>query len=633
MMKMRLLLMLLPVLAASETRGQSAETWPYGLPPSSDYALLSEKDIYASNRYLVIERSRATSQFGVVLVRRPANVSRSDFQQAITALGKPCFPVLEAGVSHLGLIDEFVVEYDPALGEDKLGRILENAGATKKRDLQCSENKILVEFGSECPRRIQEEDLVRLTRRTGILRATPNPLLIQKQYEPPAARACTPNSHDSEPNSSMETWPNDYYYKNGYQHYLHLIRAADAWQGATTGSCDVKIAIIDYGVDRNHPDLKEKIDECHDAYYPNGNGLPSGDDAHGTATAGVAAASTHNNKIGIAGASWGGKIVPIRVFDTANQSQISTAGILHDGICQAVLLGADVLNNSWGYDLKAANTPDLDIVRDAIRYAIDHDRVFVASAGNFQAQGDTEVMFPALMSQMPQTSPVISVGATNLMGHLLNNSRYDPPGSVSVVAPGSSIRTTDIQGTAGYDQDESPGGDYYSSYSDTSAAAPFVAGAAALLLSWSPDASAETIKQWIVEGAYGPDAGTHAGYGSGMLDIAKSIDKAGVDGIKIDLVQLPPVRMPFGHKAKVRATVSRIGIKLSGATITFHTSDPSLVALDDAGKPLTTDCDGHATTTIRGTSLSETTVTATITAKLNELTETVAVTVGGPPVP
>jgi len=129
----------------------------------------------------------------------------------------------------------------------------------------------------------------------------------------------------------------------------------NAWK-LSTGN-NVKIAIIDEGVQLNHPDLVSNLLPGYDATGNNSGGGPniSNDDAHGTNCAGIAAASANNN-IGIAGVAYNAKIIPIRVaydnsypLDSPYRTWITQDSWLAAGINYAYNTGqADILSDSWG---------------------------------------------------------------------------------------------------------------------------------------------------------------------------------------------------------------------------------------------------------------------------------------------
>ena len=248
----------------------------------------------------------------------------------------------------------------------------------------------------------------------------------------------------------------------------------EAWN-TTTGSSDIKIAILDTGVDLMHPDL---ISNLLPGFDPSGNGsggnaVGFGDDAHGTACAGIAAAVGNNNE-GVAGIAYSSKIIPVQMIYNGYGSYQWVA----DAINWSWQNGADVLSNSWSIGIPSM------IIDDAINNAVSNGRNGKGSVVLFATGNDNhEVDFPAAnpltiavgaMSMCDERkSPVSCDGETFWGGNYGTN--------LDVSAPGVKITTTDISGVGGYND-----GDYTMSFNGTSSACPHAAGVAALILSVDP---------------------------------------------------------------------------------------------------------------------------------------------------
>lgn len=192
--------------------------------------------------------------------------------------------------------------------------------------------------------------------------------------------------------------PDDEYYSQ--QWVLPKIGTPLAWD-YTTGSSNVKIAIIDGGVDLGHPDLQNAITTGYDAVDNDNTPQCNPTDGHGTCCAGIAAAVTNNNEgiAGVAGGwgvSGGCKILPIRI------SSFSSGWISDDEIkfCfnWATNQGAKIFSNSWG----TGYIPSAPIF-EGIKYAINHNCLVFFASGNTYSH----VMWPA------QEHECIAVGATN----------------------------------------------------------------------------------------------------------------------------------------------------------------------------------------------------------------------------
>ena len=266
------------------------------------------------------------------------------------------------------------------------------------------------------------------------------------------------------------------------------IGAVSAWT-LTTGSPNIRIAIIDDGVDLSHPDLQANLVTGYDSFYALIFYMPPGwpmhvDDYHGTAVAGIAGA-VQNNSLGVSGVAPNCKIIPVRVADA---SGIILTDLIADGFDWAWQHEADVINFS------VASASFNQAVKDAIDRATSNGRlisgapkgcVIVAASGN----SNTSVYFPANQAN------VIGVGAITNKGQRKSDSNYG--NDLNVVAPGDAIYTTDMQATGGFNTSSGTAGNYYSNFNGTSAATPFVSGVAALILSVRPDLTWSQVQQTI----------------------------------------------------------------------------------------------------------------------------------------
>lgn len=296
--------------------------------------------------------------------------------------------------------------------------------------------------------------------------------------------------------------PNDPDY-TAMQWALGVINAPQAWD-IVTGTTPITIAIIDTGIDLNHPDLRDKL--VTGTSFVTGAYSAQDDHGHGTHVAGIAAAST-NNGIGMAGVSWGARLMPVKVLDS---SGAGTYAELINGIYYAAHHGAQILNMSLTGEWYSP------LVQQAIDDAYDAGCLLIAAAGNC-AQGGSgcaslnPVMYPAANAR------VLSVAATDELDRRAAFSSYNA--FVDVAAPGVGIYSTSWQG----------GVSTYAWLHGTSQAAPHVAGLAALIWSGRPSVSNADVERIIQATAQDVNAATAPGrdafVGWGRINAYRAVDR------------------------------------------------------------------------------------------------------------
>lgn len=249
----------------------------------------------------------------------------------------------------------------------------------------------------------------------------------------------------AEPNYRFKAFAsaNDPFFAS-YQYGPQRIMAPAAWD-VTQGSPAVKIAVVDTGVQLDHPDLQGKIIPGYD--YVSNDTNPVDGNGHGTHVAGIASAVT-NNAYGMAGVCPLASILPVRVLDESGSGDLLNVA---RGIIYAATQGAHVINLSLGSPAPSAT------LQSAIDYAWSRGCVIVAAAGN---AGSSVPNYPA---NYPNVISVASTNASDVKSGFSNYGRW-----VDVTAPGENILSTYL-------------GSYYAYLSGTSMAAPHVAGVAALL--------------------------------------------------------------------------------------------------------------------------------------------------------
>jgi subtilisin family serine protease len=286
-------------------------------------------------------------------------------------------------------------------------------------------------------------------------------------------------------NHVRQRLPNDPHYQLLWA--LPTIRATWAW-GYSISDPSITIAVLDTGVEPDHPDLQSKlwtnsdeipsngldddangfVDDVHGYDFWNDDGDPWDDHEHGTHVAGTAAAATDNGT-GVAALGWNSSLMPLK---TQNFNGIGTTNELSEAILYAVDNGASVINVSVGQELTLCPST----LQAAIDYAHAHGVLVVAAVGN-QDENPNKDFYPAACAN------VLGVAATG-QGDMRIGSDLNP--YVDVTAPGQDIYSTLRGGTYGY-------------YSGTSMAAPLVAGLAALLYAHYPHYSDQQVA-WAILG-------------------------------------------------------------------------------------------------------------------------------------
>jgi len=293
---------------------------------------------------------------------------------------------------------------------------------------------------------------------------------------------------------------------------LKKIRANSAWDEGATGK-GIVIAVMDTGVDLDHPDLldpdrsKNNLVQGYDAFTRSSlPGAAQDDNGHGTSVAGVIAAL--NNSKGIVGIAYEAKIMPVKVMDKNGGGEDS---IIADGIIWAADHGARIINLSIGSD------PKTKIWDDALQYAAGKGCLLIAAAGNkdghsIQAK-TTQVTGRTNPVAYPGANPnVLAVSALDMDDKAAAFSQTGP--EVALAAPGKGIFTD-------YWSEKEVGCTYSSG---TSFAAPLAAGAAALLWGKYPGLKAQDIKNALISSAYdlGED-GRDDLYGYGRIDVSRAL--------------------------------------------------------------------------------------------------------------
>ena len=292
--------------------------------------------------------------------------------------------------------------------------------------------------------------------------------------------------------------PDDEYYAE--QWYMDTMGAPTAWD-EETGDGSVVVAVLDTGVDLNHPDLEDNIwvnsgevagdgiDNDGNGFIDDVNGYDFVDEdgtavpdqfggfdvdavSHGTVIAGIVGA-VGDNVEGMAGINWNVELMSVRILDS---NGVGDSNLATDGVDYAVENGADVINLSFtGFDRD-------DRLRLALKRAYNAGVVVVAAVGNADNGGvniDNRPIFPACYGEKASEDWILGVASTDINDVKSDFSNYGST-CTDISAPGEDVFATV------YQDDDWPAfveGFYESGWSGTSMASPMVAGAAALLKS------------------------------------------------------------------------------------------------------------------------------------------------------
>lgn len=352
----------------------------------------------------------------------------------------------------------------------------------------------------------------------------------------------------------LEITPNDPIYP--IQWHLAAIEAPRAW-GITTGSEQILVAVVDTGVDREHPDLATKLRPGGNTY--DGSADWSDTNGHGTEVAGIIGAAA-DSQAGVASVAWKNPMIPIRA---TGADEAATSWSLAAGIALAVNEGAKVINVSF-----APLQADTLVLRQA-------ELARLAGALVVFPTGNT-----GLEASGPGSDAALFVGAVDQDGVLAPFSTF---GSfVDIAAPGVSIYTTRKDGQFGRS-------------SGSSFAAPVVSGVAALVWSVNPDLRPATVRGILLSTATDlGTAGDDVRFGAGQVNALAAVQLAQViEEQQDERAPTVAIRRP-ADGASVSGTINievevtddsdlaDVTLALDGATLAIDASAPYTFILNTA---------------------------------------------------
>ncbi len=330
----------------------------------------------------------------------------------------------------------------------------------------------------------------------------------------------------------------------GSQRFFSQIEAEGAWD-VTTGSADMLIAIVDTGVEPDHPDLVDKLLPGWNIYNKNNDSRDVF--GHGTSVAGSAAAVS-DNRTGVAGVAWENPIVPVRVSDSRGRA---SSRRIAAGIIWAVNRGAKVINVSF-----APIASDKTVLAAAAYARSSGSLVFISTGNNGRAFSAT------------RNDNAVFVGAVDGRDELAsfsNTGLY-----VDIVAPGTRIRTTKM-------------GQSYGNVNGTSFASPIVAGVAALVWSVNPDFRPSTVQDILMSTAVDlGSSGRDDFYGEGLVDAAEAVAEALET---IERIDDDPPSVRFTRPADLSTASGYVRASVS----VFDDTEVADVVLSVDGVPFATD--------------------------------------------
>jgi subtilisin family serine protease len=345
----------------------------------------------------------------------------------------------------------------------------------------------------------------------------------------------------------------------GSEWHLSKVNALSAWDVAVGNG--ITIAILDSGINVNHPDLMDRLVAGYNFY--NSNTDVSDVCGHGTAVAGVAAASA-NNALGVAGVAGSARIMPLRIaYNDGTGSCYAYYSTIASGLTFAADNGARVANVSYGGVAGSAS------VQSAARYMKGKGGLVFVSAGNNNID-----------ENITTDGSMVAVSATDSAD---NKASFSSWGNfVSLSAPGTSIWTTNNAGS-------------YGAWNGTSFSSPLSAGVAALVMSVRPDLGAGDAESLLYSTAVDlGSAGRDPVFGYGRVNADAAVRAALAYAAPADTgVPAAAIAAPLGGStvsglvpvsvnASDNVGVTRVDLKVNGTVVASETSTPFSFSWDSA---------------------------------------------------
>ena len=359
-----------------------------------------------------------------------------------------------------------------------------------------------------------------------------------------------------------------------------------AWDAGLDGE-GVTIAIVDTGIQYNHPDLYGNWlnGSGYDFISDDSNPSPTSFiDRHGCAVAGISLALS--NSIGGLGIAHKARLLPLRLIPSDSTTTVPPSSEVEALSYHQMIPSISIYNNSWGPsdDLGVRYSTPSTTLRNTFRSGTQNGRggkgvIYVWAAGNGALNGDNSNY--DFYNTQPYTISVGAVGQGDV------RETYSEPGAnLLVSAPSGGIVTTDNTGLSGYDD-----GDYYDGFNGTSAAAPMVTGVVALMLQQRPSLNWRDVQQILARTAVPVDfpdrdwsqngAGLWVShfYGFGRVDAGAAVSLA-ADWSSLPAMQTASgqdnrgVTLPFGTTRQGQINISTdLEVQFVEVTVSLSHSD------------------------------------------------------------
>ncbi|MCF8242634.1 MAG: S8 family serine peptidase [Melioribacteraceae bacterium] len=381
--------------------------------------------------------------------------------------------------------------------------------------------------------------------------------------------------------------PNDIRYNE--QWWLKNIDAQQAWD-VTKGSSSVVIAIVDTGIDWDHPDLAANIwrnpgeidgngrDDDENGFIddirgwdfggisgtPDNNPMEDRPD-HGTLVAGIAS-EVSDNTIGFASIGFNCKLMAVKTSQDNIRTEVDGDALIshgYNGILYAAENGADIINCSWGGFAYS------ELAKTVVDQATAMGSLVIAAAGN---NGMNEIIYPAAYNN------VLSVGVVTQEDILWSASNYGE--GLDVLAPGTMISST-------WQNDTYKGG------SGTSLAAPMTAGLAGLVKTVFPSYTPRQIAEQIRVNAENVDAENPSFIGligKGRINAYNAVSNSESKAVRAQYIIFTDSSDGDGVFESGEKVIMDIGFRnflnaTNNLTITLETDDPDVSILSSSFSP------------------------------------------------